>query len=53
MKRAVKGNTTFADFMEFEKVKPMIDEIDAVLDQKASSKSRKATKDHTLWIVFV
>ena len=52
MKRAVKSNTTFADFMEFEKIKPMMDEIDAMVEQK-SSKSRKGTKDHTLVIVFV
>ena len=46
IKRAVKSNTTFADFMEFDKVKPMMDEIEATLDKKNNSKGRKGTKEH-------
>ena len=40
IKRAVKSNTTFADFMEFDKVKPMMDEIEAMLDKKKFKRSQ-------------
>jgi len=46
IKRAVKGNTSFADFMEFDKVKPMMDEIEMMLDKKSNSKGHKGTKEH-------
>ena len=46
IKRAVKGNTTLADFMEFDKVKPTMDEIEMMLDKKRNSKGRNGTKEH-------
>ena len=46
IKRAVKGDTFFADFTQFDKVKPTQDKIEMMLDKKRNSKGHKGTKEH-------